>query len=189
MPTPEPSRKPADAYATDLTGPAIIAGAVAVALFGMFWLVTTPEYRSHVMGSFIALIAIVGGALLAAIARPRQVGHGLAGLFGAASLLSGLYTMFTGPLAFLLSLVLVVMGVAMVLMTAYSLNHSRPAWAFLSALIAVMGVCTLFGAPKVKNLLGVNMWLALLVPGLLAVTCAALGIIAEEYRETFRPRR
>ena len=188
MPTPEPSRKPADAYATDLTGPAIIAVAVGAALFAMFWFVTTAEYRSHVMGSFLALIAIVIGALLAAISRPRQVGHALAGLLGAAALLAGLYS-FLGSLPFLLSLVLAVMGGAMLLMTYYSLHGSRPAWAFLSALLAVMGVCTLFGAPKVKNLLGVNMWLALLVPGLLAVTCAALGIIAEDYRETLKRRR
>jgi hypothetical protein len=157
----------------------------------MFMMATTAEYRAQALGSFLAMVVIVVGALLGAIARPRQVGHTLAGLFGVAALIGGLAAFPAAP-QLLLPLVLVTIGGATLLMTYYSIQRSRPAWSFLLALLAVMVVCTLFGAPKIRGILGLNMWVALMVPGLLAVTCTALGMVADDYREpvgaTRRPR-
>lgn len=187
MPPSAPSPKPsssADETVHPLVVPAIISGAVAAVLIAMFWIATTPAYRAATLGSFIALVVTVTGSLLASMARPRLMGHLLAALFGGASLLAGLLSL-SGSLPFLLSMVLVGMGALALLLTGQSITRrSRAAWAFLCAVLAVMTVCTLFGAPKIHNLLGVNMWIALMVPGLLAVTTAALGMIADDYRES-----
>lgn len=187
MPPSEPSSKPpaaADQTVHPLVVPAVIGGSVAAVLIAMFWIATTPAYRAHTLGSFIALVVIVTGTLLAAMAKPRLVGHLLAGAFGLASLIAGL-TSLTGSLPGLLSMVLVVMGIFVLLFTVQSIKRrSRAAWAFLAAVLAVMTVCTLFGAPKIHSLLGVNMWIALMVPGLLAVATAALGMVADDYRES-----
>jgi hypothetical protein len=189
VPSSEPSPQPstsADQNVHPLVVPGLIGGSVAAVLIAMFWIATTPAYRAHTLGSFIALVVIVTGALLAAMARPRLVGHVLSGGFGLASLLAGVMSL-TGSLPPLLALVLVVMGAFTLLLTAQSLTRrSRAAWAFLSAVLAVMAVCTLFGAPKIHTLLGVNMWIALMVPGLLAVATAALGMVADDYRESAR---
>lgn len=195
-PAQSPEPKPSAASSADdtvhpLVLPAVIAGVAAVVLVALFWSTTTAEYRSHTLGSFLAMVVIVIGALLGAMAKPRDVGHGLAALFGLASLGAGLAS-FSGSLPTLLSLVLITMG-AFALPMAYQsyAKRSRPAWAFLAAILGVMGVCTLFGAPKVRSLLDVNMWIALMVPGLLAVATAALGMVAGDYRETrsITPRR
>jgi hypothetical protein len=140
------------------------------------------------MLSPLVLIVLVVGSLVAATSRPNQVAHALAGLFGVAALLAG-FGSFTGSLPITLSLVLVGIGVLTLFLTYHSAHRSRAAWAFLAALLAVMAVCTLFGAPKIRTLLGVNMWIALLAPGLLSVACTAFGMIADEYRETLSPRR
>jgi hypothetical protein len=187
VPPSESSPKPsssADETVHPLVVPAVVSGSVAAVLIAMFWIATTPAYRAETLGSFIALVVIVTGSLLTSMARPRLMGHLLSGLFGGASLLAGL-TSFSGSLPPLLSMVLVAMGALALLLTVQSITRrSRPAWAFLCAVLAVMAVCTLFGAPKIHNLLGVNMWVALMVPGLLAVATSALGMVADDYRES-----
>ncbi len=190
-PPPKSAAASSDETVHPLVLPAVISGVVALVLVALFWATTTPDYRSQTLGSFIAMVVIIIGALLSAMAKPREVGHALAALFGAAALLAGLGS-FSGSLPRLLSLVLVTMGVfALPLTYASFTRRSRPAWAFLAAILGVMGVCTLFGAPKIRALMEVNMWIALMVPGLLVVATSALGMIANDYREapSFTRRR
>lgn len=191
MSAPAQSPKSSGAASSDetvhpLVLPAIISGVTALVLVALFWATTTPDYRARTLSSFIAMVVVVIGALLAAMAKPRQVGHALAAMFGVAALIAGLGS-FSGSLPKLLSLVLVTMGVFSLPMALASYTKkSRPAWAFLAAILGVMGVCTLFGAPKIRALLEVNMWIALMVPGLLTVATTALGMVAGDYREARR---
>jgi uncharacterized membrane protein YhdT len=69
------------------------------------------------------------------------------------------------------------------LLIRYSLQRSRAAWASLASLCVVFGVVMLFGAPKIRGMVGVGMWIALIVPGLLGVATAALTMIRRDYRE------
>jgi hypothetical protein len=62
------------------------------------------------------------------------------------------------------------------------MRGSRVAWSFLTALMTVMGIVTLFGAPKVRNLLHIGLWYAIAIPGVLAVGVVALGLIRRDYR-------
>jgi hypothetical protein len=189
QPAPTPVAKP-EVHANPAVVTATIGAVVAVLLLALFLMFTDPGYRGEALPSFIAMIVIVNGALIAATAWPRATGHLLAGFFGLASLLTGGFTFFGDAIPFTLSLVLVVMGVGAMLMTLMSQQQrSRPAWAFLAALLGVMAVCTLFGAPKIRNLIGTTMWIALTIPGLLTVACVALGMIAGDYREKLTPRR
>jgi hypothetical protein len=182
-PSPKPSRS-ADQTVHPLVVPAVIGGSVATVLIAIFRIATTPAYRAETIGSFIALVAIISGSLLASMARPREMGHLLAGLFSGSALLAGLIS-FSGSLPITLSIVLVMMGGLALILTVQSITRrSRPAWAFLCAILAVMTVCTLFGAPKIHNILGVDMWIALMIPGLLAVATTALGMVADDYRES-----
>jgi hypothetical protein len=188
-PAPQPAPKP-EAHANPAVVTATIGAVVAVGLLALFLMFTEPAYRGEALPSFIGMIVIVTGALIAATAWPRATGHLLAGLFGLASLLTGLFTITGSAIPFALALVLVIMGAGGLIMTLQSYQRrSRPAWAFLAALLGVMGVCTLFGAPKIRNLIGTTMWIALTIPGLLTVTCVALGMIANDYREKLTPRR
>jgi hypothetical protein len=63
-----------------------------------------------------------------------------------------------------------------------SWHRSRAAWAFLISLTAVLAVCFLFGAPKVRNQLGIGLWTALIYPGIKTVTVVALAMMRDDYR-------
>jgi hypothetical protein len=62
-----------------------------------------------------------------------------------------------------------------------SADGSRAAWAYLVALCGVMGLVLFFGAPKVRNLLGVGLWTAMILPGLLTVATTALVMVRGDY--------
>ena len=64
------------------------------------------------------------------------------------------------------------------------MRGSRVAWSFLIALMTVMGIVTLFGAPKVRNLLDIGLWYAIIIPGVLAVGVVALALVRRDYRES-----
>ncbi len=162
---------------------AVISGLIDVVLLALFWFASDPAYRSAAAPSFIAMLVIVNGAMIAATAKPRITAHALATVFSLACMLAG-FGSLGGGIPILLALVLIAMGAGSLLMTIQSYRHrSRPAWAFLSAILGVIAVCTLFGAPKVRSLIDVNMWIALMIPGLLTVACVAFGMISDDYRE------
>jgi hypothetical protein len=47
----------------------------------------------------------------------------------------------------------------------------------------VFGTVDFFGAPKVRGLLGIGLWTALIVPGLQIISVIALTMLRGEYRE------
>jgi hypothetical protein len=129
---------------------------------------------------FAIFTLAVGGAAIVAAMRPRAVAHVLPALAGLGSLLA---VPFAASLGFVLPVTLLLVAGIFGLLIRYSLQGSRAAWSSLAALCVVYGVVMLFGAPKIRGLVGVGMWIALIVPGLLWVATAALRMIRDEYRE------
>lgn len=166
------------------------AAVMVLLLNGLFQLFAPADYRGQARLPFLIFTVVVAAAFVAAAARPRQVGHALAAALGLASLGAGVSSLSSSSVPPLLALVLITIGGSAVWMTYRSASaRSRMSWAFLAALLGVLAVCTLFGAPKIRNLMGVTMWTALLLPGLCAVATVALGMLGGDYRDPLTPRR
>lgn len=129
---------------------------------------------------FVIFTLVVGGAVILAARYPRGMAHGIPLVVGALSLIAGLFAFEIG---FVLPATLLIVASALVLLVFHSLQKSRAAWALLSGLCSVYGVVLFFGAPKIRGLVGVGMWIALIVPGLLGVATTALRQIRSDYRE------
>lgn len=125
---------------------------------------------------------VVGGATIFAGMRPRLAGHAIAVLAGLGSMFAG-FSAFGADLGVVLPLTLLVVSGMFDLLVFYSLRKSRAAWSALSALCVVYAVVMLFGAPKLRGMLDIGMWLAMIVPGLLAVATWALSMIRADYSE------
>ncbi len=132
-------------------------------------------------GSFALLSAIVGMMVLIAERAPREIGHALATLLGLASLAAAVGA-FDKGLPAVMPVTLLVVGLLMPALAYGSWNKSRASWAFLIALVAVFGGVDFFGAPKVRGLLGVGLWTAMILPGVQIVTVVALASLRRDYR-------
>jgi hypothetical protein len=78
---------------------------------------------------------------------------------------------------------LLIVGALLPILTWKSLHKSRAAWSFLISLATVLGIMTLFGAPKIRDLVGVQMIVALLIPGLLLVCVFLLSTLNHRYKD------
>lgn len=127
----------------------------------------------------IFTLAVGGSAFLAGL-YPRIVAHAVPAGAALLSVIAAPFALSYGVLPFALLIVAAIFG----LLIRLSLRRSRAAWSCLAALCAVYGVVLLFGAPKIRGLVGIGMWIAMIAPGLLAVATAALHTIRAEYRES-----
>jgi len=173
----------------------VIAGGIASANT-VFWFLSDLYFDSHKLTgdifdavglrgarlAFFVLSAVVGSAVFAAALAPRVIGHVLASLIGLASIAAAIGA-FVGGLPAVVGCFLLVVGGLMPMLAWKSWHHSRAAWAFLIAMVVVCGGCDFFGATKVRGVLGVGLWTALIFPALQFVTVAALAMIRGEYRE------
>jgi hypothetical protein len=133
---------------------------------------------------FATLTAVVAGALLAVAYMAREFAHGFAALTAAAEVVFGMVALDTGR-PIVLGVTLVVCGGLGIGLAWQSYKHdSRAAWSFLIALSAVLALCTLFGAPKVRAQLGIGLWIALAYPALKVVTVGALTSLRDRYGNT-----
>lgn len=163
---------------------AIVAAVCAIALNLLFYLATPADYRASAWPTFALCSVAVIGAYLAAAARPSEVGHGLAALFALGSLIAGAGNLLVGgQMPGLLALILALLGPLLGWLTFRSFTaRSRLAWAFAASLLGVIALCTLFGAPKIRNLMGTTMWVALLLPGLSSAATVALSKVGADKR-------
>ena len=169
-----------------------IIGIVLIATNAFFFLASNSYAKDHLlsnsdlMGTRIAFAIssiVVGMSAFAAAYEPRLVGHAL-GFLLSVSMLAGGIAAFIGHLPPVLGITMLIVAVVTGLLAFHSMRGSRVAWSFLAALMTVMGIVTLFGAPKVRNLIGIGLWYAIIIPGLLAVGVVALGLIRRDYRES-----
>ncbi len=187
-----PQRKPGEA--NPIVQLAVLVGILVLVLNAGFYFLSDTyfEDRARRFGvqelaridgarvDFGVFTIVVGVATVLAAMYPRAVGHGLA---AAAGLMSLIAVPFAFEIGLVLPATLLLVAALFGLLIRHSLRGSRAAWASLAALCVVYAVVMLFGAPKVRGLVGVGMWIALIVPGLLGVATAALGMIRREYRE------
>ena len=132
--------------------------------------------------AFLLLSLIVAGMAYAAALAPRLIGHGLAALMGVASIVGGMAA-FVAGMSPVMGMTLLVIGAVVPWLTWKSLHHSRVAWAFLIAIVAVFGSVCFFGAPKIRTVLGMGLWHALIIPGLQIVAVIALSMLRSDYRD------
>lgn len=124
----------------------------------------------------------VGLAAVAAALTPRAVAHGVPALAGLASLIAA-WSAFGKDLPTVLPMTLLVIGLLLPYLSWRSLDRSRAAWSMLLAMCAVCATVLFFGSPKVRNQLGVGLWIALIIPGLLTVATVALAQLRRDYAE------
>jgi type IV secretory pathway VirB3-like protein len=83
-----------------------------------------------------------------------------------------------------LGITMLILGALTIVLTIRSLQYSRVAWSFLCSLMSVMALVTLFGSPKVRNILHIRLGVALLIPGALIVGVVFLSQLRLSYRGT-----
>ena len=125
--------------------------------------------------------SIAAGSILASL-RPLYVGHVLAGLFALAGIVGGVAAL-AKELTPVLPASLMVGGVVMSVLVWKSLMKSRAAWAFLIGMTSSLSAVMLFGSTKLRGALDVQLYIALIIPGLLAVATVALAMVRDDYKE------
>lgn len=138
----------------------------------------------HVRIAFAVFTGAVGAAIIAASFHPRVIGHVIAVTLGLISIAASVAA-FNRGMTPVLPTTLFLIGLLLPTLAFFSFQlRSRAAWSFLTALCGVYGTVLLFGAPKVRGLLDIGLWTALIVPGLLWVATGALAMLRPDYRET-----
>ena len=108
-------------------------------------------------------------------------GHLTLAVLGLLSLVASVFS-FRSHIQPTLGVSLLISGVLLPILVWFSLQRSRAAWSFLIALSIVLGIMTLFGAPKVRSLVGIPMSVALVIPALFAGAVFCLTAIDRRYK-------
>jgi hypothetical protein len=144
----------------------------------------TPDQMMKVRVSFAVCSIIVTAAGAFASLRPRQVGHLLAGLFGAVYVIAVIRGLVAGGMPGVLAATWLVAGSLLIALTWQSYFHrSRASWSVIVAICGVFAVCELFGAPKIAAALDISLWLAMILPGLKVVATVALVALRDDYAD------
>ncbi len=143
----------------------------------------TTGHINDVRIAFAIFTGSLGLTSIAAAMRPMWVGHGIAAAASIAAVLGGVSAALHDMTA-VLPVALIVTGIVLALLIWKSLEKVRGAWAFLIGMTSVLAAVLLFGATKVRGSLDVGLWIALIIPGMLAVATVALAMTRDDYRET-----
>ncbi|HEY5920539.1 MAG TPA: hypothetical protein VIV11_02660 [Kofleriaceae bacterium] len=172
-----------------------MAGIIAGALFTfntLFWVASHFYFKDKpleaadtatVRVAFLTMSMIVAAMSYGAALAPRLIGHGLAAAMGVASIVGGIAAL-ASDMQPVMGVTMLAMGVLIPWLTWKSLHHSRAAWSFLIAIMAVWGSVCFFGAPKIRHVLGIGLWHAMIIPGLQIVGVSALTMVRDEYRDS-----
>jgi len=170
---------------------AVITGTL-VAFNTMFYFVSNLWFEGGHQTADLASIRVAFGllTLIVAIASfgaalaPRIIGHALAFLLAAASLVAGCAALAKG-LPYVMGGTLLIVGVVLPVLAFFSLQHSRASWSVVIAILITFALVCFFGAPKVRGILGIGIWTALILPGLQVIAVIALAMVRGEYRDHF----
>ena len=132
--------------------------------------------------AFAVFTSLVGAASIIAAISPRTIGHAIASIMGLVSIVAAIGA-FARGMTPVLPVTLLVIGGLLPALVMFSMKTSRAAWAFLTSLCGVYGTVLLFGAPKLRGLLDIGLWTALIIPGMLAVATASLVMSRADYRD------
>jgi hypothetical protein len=182
-----------DAAARHRATVASIAIAVPlVVLNGAFYLLASRYFAdlpatvsSPVLLTWIAFAvstAILGSTVFCSVMWPRGTGHVLAFLLGLGALANSIGA-FSRGMPGVLSWTLVVIGLVLPTLTVLSWRRVRAAWAFVISICGVLAVVTLFGAPKVRAVVGGSLWSVIAAPGLYIIAVVSLARVHADYRD------
>ena len=132
--------------------------------------------------SFLALTVSVAAAAFGAATAPRLIAHALATLIGLAAFVGGIGAWSAG-MPGVMGTTLLIVGALLPVLAHFSWRHSRPAWSMAISLLAVLAAISFFGAPKIRGLLHVGIWTALIAPGLMIVGVIAFATIRGDYHQ------
>jgi hypothetical protein len=135
----------------------------------------------HARWAFFTLSMLVAGASVGAMIAPKLIGHALA-LVIAAGALFGAYGSLAHSMPGVMTAVLIAVGLLLPALAHFSWRGSRAGWSFMISIICVFGIVTFFGAPKVRNILGIGFWTAMILPGIQFVCVSALAMVRGQYR-------
>jgi hypothetical protein len=131
--------------------------------------------------AFVIMTALVAASAFAASLAPKIIGHALAVVIGLCAL-AGAYSSLSHSMPGVMTAVLIAVGVLLPTLAHFSWRGSRAAWSFMISIVCVFALVTFFGAPKVRNTLGVGFWVAMTIPSLQFVCVTALAMVRGEYR-------
>jgi hypothetical protein len=142
----------------------------------------TPEHVSGVRIAFGLFTGSVGAAAIFAAWQPMFVGHVIAAFTSVAALIGGVAAIRPN-ITPVLPAALIVASIILGLLIWKSLDRSRSAWSFLVGMTSILAAVLLFGSTKVRGVLDIGLWTALIIPGMLAVATVALTLVRSEYRD------
>ncbi len=188
-----------EAHSRNMMQVAALVGGTCVVLNVAFWFLSsvyfadkrsnpmlmdavTGDQVMNVRFAFAIFTGIVSMAAIGAAFVPKWVSHGLAAIAGLVALVASFFA-FRKGMPMVLPVALFVIGVLFPVLVWRSLELSRGAWAFLISMCSVLALVLLFGAPKVRGVLGIGLWTAMIMPGLLAVATVGLTMLRIDYRE------
>jgi hypothetical protein len=181
------------------TRTASVIGGIALACNAAFYFLSQMYFDSHAVVApgvgeivdtealgkariaFALLSVLVSFTAYGAAFAPKIVGHVTSVVLGLGALYAA-YASFDHHMPAVMTGVLTAVGVLLPTLAHFSWRGSRPAWAFLMALVLVFGIVTFFGAPKVRNVLHVGFWTAMILPGVQFVALSALAMLRGDYR-------
>lgn len=131
--------------------------------------------------AFLLLSVIVVVLAFIASLAPRWIGHGIAVAMSIAALVGGIEAI-SHDMPAVMGATLLVTAAITPLLVWRSWKYSRAAWSFLISLLAVFAAVDFFGAPKVRGLLGIGLWTAMILPALQVVGVISLAMLRDEYR-------
>lgn len=183
-------------YAAGMTRPQTtqllgIIGIILIAANAFFFLASNTYGKDHMLAvkalwnarvAFAVTSIVIGGLSFAAAHQPKLVGHILGFALAGAAVIGGIAAFIT-KLPATLGVTLVIIGALTAVLAFHSMRGSRVAWSFLFAMLTVMAVVTLFGAPKIRNTLHIGLWYAILIPGVMTVGVVALALVRGDYRD------
>lgn len=193
MPNAAPQRKPGEA--NPIVQLAILVGILALILNAGFYFLSESYFEDRVKRfglqelarldgarlDFGVFTLVVGFGVVASVAWPRWVGHGIPAVAAVLSFAAAM-AVFAGDLPVVLGITLLFASGIFALVIRLSLQQrSRAGWSCLMALCIVFGIVTLFGAPKLRGLVDVGLWVAMIVPGVFGVATAALVQLRAQY--------
>lgn len=142
----------------------------------------TPEHVTSVRIAFGVFSGSVGVAGILAAWQPMLIGHFIAAVTSVAAFIAGIAA-FAHDMTPVLPSSLLVTSLVIGLLVWKSLERARGAWAFLVGTTAMLSAVLLFGSTKVRGVLDIGLWTALIIPGMLLVATIALGLVRDEYRD------
>ncbi|MBA3501101.1 MAG: hypothetical protein M4D80_26250 [Myxococcota bacterium] len=111
------------------------------------------------------------------------IAHAIPAALGVAALIAAFFSQKAG-IQTTLMISLLVAGGLLIALSYLSLTRSRAAWSFVISLSIVLAIMTLFGAPKIRTLVGMHMALALVIPALFLAAAVMLSTLGPRYNKS-----